>query len=313
MKKFNVSGAVSNTALSKFNLKEGGSPKSFKLFIEGWREEISSPSMDIGNLIHKYYEDPTIIHKLEFVKPTDSIKKWADDYLSIIKSDDFPLEKREEAILESKSRTGVFSNIKKKETILTKFEEANDYLSYLLDKENNKDKVIVSSSEFGHLQNAIASVSENELASKLLTGGNKEFSFIFEKFGIKIKAIIDNLIVDDDDKKIYITDIKTTMCGCHEIVNYFSERNYDRQLSLYREGVLSLMKTNKNIPNYPIECSIVNISLRESKAIVYKFSEESLEIGKKKHDDLLLEIKKHIEIDEWNKTIEENKKGFIEL
>ena len=312
MKKINVSGHVSNTALSKFNIEEGGSPMKFKLFIDGWREEIKSPSMEIGNLIHLYFEDPSRIHKMEFVKPSDSIKKWADDFITTTEGLNLSDEERKQAIIASKVNSGVFSTTKKEETILKKFQEAEPYIDFLKDKEKNKDKIVVSIKEYGHLTDAINSVNENDLARKLLGEGNKEFKFVFERFGIKIKAIIDNLQINDDDKKIYVTDIKTTMCGVYEITNYILDRNYDRQLSLYREAIVELMRRG-DIPDYPIECYIVNISLSSKKALVVKLSEKLLDRGREKHDKLLKEIKDHMESDEWGETIEEQKKGFIEL
>lgn len=312
MKKYDVSGHVSNTALSKFNIEEGGSPKLFKLFIEGYREEIKSPAMEIGSLIHSYFEKPERIHKMEFVKPSDSIKKWADDFIANTENVDLSDEERKQAIIASKINTNVFASTKKEETILKKFQEAEPYILFLKNKKENEGKIIVSTKEYTHLTDAITAVNENDLARKLLNEGNKEVKFVFERFGIKIKAIIDNLQINDDDKKIYVTDLKVTFCGAYEILNYFSERNYDRQLSLYREAVIQLIKDG-TLPNYPIECYIVNVSLKSKKATVVKASESILSEGKSKHDDLLKQIKEHMETDDWNSTIEEQKKGFIEL
>jgi len=312
MKKFNVSGVVSNTALSKFNIEEKGSPKLFKLFIDGWRDDIKSPAMEIGSLIHSYYEDPTRISKMEFVKPSDSIKKWADDFMEKTNDKELTQEEEDEIILQSKIDVNVFGGTKKKETILKKFGEAQEYINFVKDKEKNKDKIIVSSSEYNHLLNAIHAVNENDLARKLLDEGNKEFRLIFKRMGIEIKAIIDNLQINDDDKKIYVTDIKVTNCRVNEILTYFSDRNYDRQLSLYREAIVGLVKSN-NVPDYEIECYIVNISLSDKKSLVLKVSEKTLIEGREKHDKLLAQIKEHKEEGYWEGTLEEKKKGFVEL
>jgi len=313
--KIKVSGLCSNSALSKFNVKEGGSPIQYKLFIDGYRKNETNYSMETGKLIHAFFEDESIASSFDLIKPSESIKKWVDDYYRIVVNNGGFLLKEEEdsAILEVKERLSLFSNLKKEQTILDKFRvEGKNYLEYLQKSEENKDKIILSTREYNDLINAVAGIKDNEEAYSLLREGNKELKINFNRFGVDIKCIIDNLIVDDEERKIYITDIKTTSSGVYEIFNYFGSRNYDRQMSLYQLAVIDLILKDE-LPDYEIEVYIVNVSLMNGKSCVLKVSEETLSNGMDKHDPLLLEIAKHKELGNFDCTIEELEKGYVTI
>jgi hypothetical protein len=312
--KITVSGRISNSALSKFNVSEGGSPFLFKLFIEGYRKNLSSYSIEIGKLIHAYFEDESIVEKFDLNKPSDSIVSWVESFYSVYK--DNPTIDRDDLIISSKESAEVFSNMKKRETIINKFNDlGQNYLDYLIKMESsNEEKIIVSTKEYNDLIKAIEGVKANEEAYSLLREGNKEFKVLHNDrlTGLKMKSIIDNLIIDDSEKKIYITDLKTTSCGHYDLINYFKERNYDRQLAIYRDAVVSLIDSNE-LPDYKIECYIVNVSISFGKSVVYKISEKTLCEGENKYRKLLSEIKKHKDLDYWDSTLEEKEEGYYEL
>lgn len=313
--KVKVSGLCSNSALSKFNIKEGGSPIQYKLFIDGYRNNESNYSMETGRLIHAFFEDESIASSFDLVKPSESIKKWVDDYYRIVSDNGSVLLKEEEdsIILEVKERLSLFSNLKKEQTILDKFRvEGKNYLEYLQKSKENEGKIILSTREYNDLINAVAGIKDNEEAYSLLREGNKELKVTFNRLGVDIKCIIDNLIVDDSERKIYITDIKTTSSGVYEIFNYFDSRNYDRQMSLYQLAVIDLIKKG-DLPSYEIEVYIVNVSLMNGKSCVLKVSESTLSNGRDKHDPLLREIARHKELGEYDCTIEELEKGYVTI
>tara|TARA_R110002020_G_scaffold33491_1_gene101898 strand:+ start:581 stop:1354 length:774 start_codon:yes stop_codon:yes gene_type:complete len=140
----------------------------------------------------------------------------------------------------------------------------------------NADKTIVSTSEWNMINNMSNILFENEQAMSFINSSNHEVVEVWQNKGINCKGKADMVTTNVDDKKVLI-DLKTTRDSSPEsfrrsAYNY----GYDRQAAFYLDGFDAdefwFLVIEKESP-YRIG--------------IYKASEEFIEGGRQKNQELL--------------------------
>ena len=132
------------------------------------------------------------------------------------------------------------------ETVLKKFNSEENQAYYKFLKEN-LGKTVLSQDDMNTVIACQESVVRHDMASKLLFPFEKEnmkpefeISWIYKE--IDVKSIIDNLILDVENKKVYIVDLKTTSKSVYNFERSYNTYGYYRQMAIYKLAVNSYLE-----------------------------------------------------------------------
>jgi hypothetical protein len=123
-----------------------------------------------------------------------------------------------------------------------------------------------------------------------------DYPIICEGETIKCKSLIDRLVVDHQNKKVTIVDLKTTST-LGDITELLDERNYYRQLAFYRLAV----QHSQMIPNdYETEAYIVSVNTQDPfECRVYKLTDAEYQKQVLIINQLMKEISWHWFTNQW--------------
>jgi hypothetical protein len=146
------------------------------------------------------------------------------------------------------------------------------------------------------------------------TFGNDNNLFIANEFeiqwvhptGVECKSLIDRIIIDHENKKIRLVDLKTTS-HLAEFKEKFDEYKYYRQLAFYWMAIYWYFKNtlvDKNIDEYQKETYIVAIGTNRSippvEVKVFEITEPTLNKGLNEIEPLMCELEWHFKEDKWD-------------
>lgn len=309
--------AISNSSLNLLEI----SPKLFLKFYNQELEEKDEKYFLLGSAIHCYILEPDEFKNryifLNYTAPNSSNKEqFIKEYL---KAEGKENDKLLKAYTES------YSNIStKEETNLNKAKELkkelSSYINYLKLKDSGKN--ILDSSYKQFLDKLKKELETNEKAKELLFLKESplvnieiynEFPIIWSYKSYKLKALLDRIIIDHDNKCINLIDLKTT-ASISKFKESFFKYNYDRQLAFYTFGLIALFEQkypSKNIEEYSINHFIVAVSKdSDPESTVFKVSEPViLEASKKLHELLNIAIW-HFENNKWSYSKEQYINGY---
>lgn len=312
--------AISNSSLSNINPEQDGSPQKYKKFIDGDLDQLNSLSLDRGKLLHKWVEDRTSFEVSDIVEPPEMAVAWCKEVLRLchefqaINFDDIQLP-TEDIIVAAKNNTGVYTSTKKRETILEKFKDFNEYYNFI---KNPSDKITLTKQTKEVLVNCYGSLYSHKIAKKYLFDEFSEFNkacMIFNEKAIyfdyldeKCKALLDKLIIDPVNKECYIIDLKTTAKSTSKYLSTFIKWRTYRQLAFYTTAVKSLMLELgfTDIHEYVIKPVIIAVETTGLyNTQVFQIEKDWIEKGKEEFIALIRRIKFHKKNDIWDLTQEE--------
>tara|TARA_R110002020_G_scaffold233207_2_gene444958 strand:+ start:822 stop:1826 length:1005 start_codon:yes stop_codon:yes gene_type:complete len=196
------------------------------------------------------------------------------------------------------------------ETVLKKFNSEENQAYYKFLKEN-LGKTVLSQDDMNTVIACQESVIRHDMASKLLFPVQKEntkpefeISWIYKE--INVKSIIDNLILDVENKKVYIVDLKTSSKSVYNFERSYFSYNYYRQLAIYKLAVKSYMeKLGMDTKEYDILSYIVVVQTTGlHECVVYQPALTDLSIGIDEFDKLIERYKWHMDNNQWNFPME---------
>jgi len=183
-------------------------------------------------------------------------------------------------IISVKEELGIYNNVKDKEKIFSLYEkEGKAYYTFL---ESSEGKDIVTKETANILLNCKNAIISNSEANSLLLEKNEfanieyyseyEIYFDYSKIvnsivSIPAKAKIDRIIIDHENKKVIICDLKTTSTN----INYFAgfyysgklmglgsyqKYRYYRQAKFYLDAIQCSDLAHK-INGYTVECKLI--------------------------------------------------------
>ena len=302
---------LNNSALGWFLI----SPSYFKRKIDGTVDSESTKAMDNGTMIHEYLLQPHEFWKdyqiLDFVKPsTPQQKQFCDLYIASTANK--AKIKAIEAFKGAYSTSG-----KSEEKIATEsLEMALKLKSYIKYLRLQNSKTLVSWAGYNALklikENVILHKKANELlfnntpSSDCIINNEFHINWVFPKeyYNIKIdcKSLLDRLIIDHENKKITLVDIKTTS-SIKDFSDSVIKYDYYRQMSFYWYAIVWYFKEELklDIEEYKQETYIVAIQTNDNYEVkVFKLQDEKIVEKIQIIADIISDICWHHSTNNWD-------------
>jgi hypothetical protein len=306
---------ISSSSLKYFDQ----SPLTFKRFLDQEIEQEEKSYLTRGKQIHMAILEPELFRSnythLEFDIPkSEQQKKFCDYYLlylSIDSGNDYMDENGSliNAYKDSYKTTG------KDEKILEDAKELKDklakYIEYLQKRKQYKD--ILSTTDWDRIQDLKEGCKKHKKANELLFEDELSTRQVYNELVVfwedplhklPCKSMIDRLIIDDDNKKVILIDLKTA-----NTFNEFKERcnefKYFRQMSFYWYAInwYFINALNKDISQYTKETYIIALKTVDDPEVkVYSINERYLMDGFVEMTEALSLIAWHWENDKWDYT-----------
>ncbi len=294
---------ISNSSLGWFM----NSPRYFKDVLDGKIELPETPAMKNGTMVHTYILQKEDFFKnykiLDFETPSSAQQKqFCQDYID---SNASTVElKAIEAFSKNYSTKG-----KKEEDLSTKATEMaiklKPYIKWL---KNQKNKIItISWPKMNSLKTVEENLKRHKKANELIyeidtrpeVETHNEFHINWEvpvenNEPIKCKSLIDRLIINHQDKKIILCDIKTT----ESLKNFrksFNEYDYGRQMAFYWSAIYwyFTFELKIDIEEYSYSTYIIAIQNSTDECRVFRIDESIIEEKTEQIGKILSQIHWH--------------------
>lgn len=281
---------ISNSNIGWF-LKKG--PRYLKDMLDGKEEGLKLPQLEKGSMIHEYILQPDEFWKdyiiLDFETPKTQQQKELLKYYSRAKLEN-PLSSEEDLLFMCYEL--VYTSNKSKERKIQEakkiVEKYNNYLEYYKNKDSKK---VISFANLQMLKQIKQNLQEHKKANELLFEFpdtfevHNEFHINWEypnasEFGdLSCKSLLDRIMIDTENKKIILIDIKTT-ANVYDFKHSVEEFDYYRQLAYYWLAIHWYLKHERDIDfeDYTYETYIIAIQNHDGYEVrVFKMDLESIE------------------------------------
>lgn len=309
--------AISNSSLANINPEQGGSPQKYKQYIDGDLDKINSLSLDRGRLIHKWIEDKNSFEVSEIIEPPEMAVNWCKEVIRL--TNEFNTASFDEValpfnniVLAARINVGVYSNLKKEEVILAKFNEFKEYYEFLQKPKENKITLTKQTRDI--LFACYSSLYSHPIANELLFQEKKditvynELAIYFDCENVPCKALLDRVEIDFKNKTIKIIDLKTTSKSVSLYYKAFIKWRTYRQLAFYGKAIISFLQDLGIDSPYKFNISYTIVAVETIAPFnTQVFNIDSLYTikGTKEYTSLIKRIKWHILEDKWDMTKEE--------
>ena len=312
---------ISNSSLKYFEL----SPLTFKKFLDSEIEQEEKSYLTKGKQIHMAILEPKEFKKnythVTFETPSSAQQKqFCENYINYL-TVDFSLRddpKADELNEDSSLIAAYKDNYKttaKDEKVLVLANELKDklskYIEYLQKRKVFKD--ILSDSDWKRIQDLKKNCKLHKKANELLFSDELDTKESYNElvifwdhpiYNIPCKSMIDRLVIDHENKKIMLIDLKTanTFKDFNGRCNEFS---YFRQMTFYWYAITwyFLNVLNKEINEYTKETYIIALkSVDEPEVKVFNIKEQHLTDGDIEIRAILTDLEWHWTNDQWNYT-----------
>ena len=339
-------------AVSQSQLSALDKSPSYYLYLMNKEDEEYNEAFMIGNIVDDYITNTESFSKyipLDNI-PTGQMKVYTEalvrirnnpfilDGVSTVfdnKNDDHVNATQQEAYKITKSKLSI-NNFRG-----PKFVEsgAQAYYNTLM---NKPEGILVSQDLYDRAVAMAEALLTDERCSKYIVPGsfeNSDYLFQFPIYwqfnGILCKSLLDNLIVDHENKTIQPIDIKTTGDGVYDFSYSFIKWRYYIQASFYTYAVeywkssldASEMYQGKNISDYlvlPFKFIVASKMFISEPPLVWTVDQETLQMGAhgttlatgrkiKGFIELLEELKWHKETNSWEHKKEVYQQGGMTL
>lgn len=308
---------ISNSSLSYINPAQGGSPKKFLTFFDDQVEKKLSVHMERGTLLHDWHEHQDGFVISDMVKPEGVMGQWSEAVYNLLAQSEggFRNYSKEIVLL---AKGAFYSNIKDETKAFETFEKSGrDYVDGLFKADG---KVIVTSKTGTILKAQISSLQAHKKANYMLfsqvsstSQRIKELEIYWEvdveglDSKVKLKAKLDNIIIDFKNKVIYLNDLKSTGKPVALFKGSFVSFRYYRQIAFYANALFQyLLQIEQN----PLEWSIVPRMVAvdntpQFNVHTFTLAQEWVELGQKECGELISRVAWHIKNNEWSYTADE--------
>ena len=304
---------ISNSNIGWF-IKKG--PKYLKEMLNNEREGLKLPQLEKGTMIHEYILQPEEFWKdyiiLDFEVPkVKQQKDFCEAYVSSLEllEDDKKLQAYRSSYTNTKS-----SQIALKEAS----ELCNKYESYINYLKQKNDKKVISFADLNLLKTIKKNLEEHKKANELLYNFpntfevhnefhiNWEYPYAFEDKELSCKSLLDRVMIDHENKKIILIDLKTTS-DIYNFQHSVEEFDYYRQLTYYWTALAWYFKNELflDIDEYEGETYIIAIQSYDGNEVrVFKIDEAELSNKLKVIDNTIKRIAWHKNNNLWEHTKE---------
>lgn len=281
---------ISNSNIGWF-LKKG--PRYLKDMLDGKEEGLKLPQLEKGSMIHEYILQPDEFWKdyviLDFEIPKVKQQKMLCELYHRAKQI-YLLEDEETKLLYAYNSS--YANKKSDEVKVKEAREiinANqDYLKYLESADNKK---VISFADLTLLKTIKKNIQEHKKANELLFDFpstfeahnefhiNWEYPNASELGDLSCKSLLDRVMIDTENKKIILIDIKTT-ANVYDFKHSVEEFDYYRQLAYYWLAIHWYLKHERDIDfeDYTYETYIIAIQNHDGYEVrVFRMDLQSIE------------------------------------
>lgn len=230
-----------------------------QLYILGIKEEKTDAHLVNGKLVHGLLLEPEKFNEQFLVSPsnlpTDSIRTVVDrlfyHHQELAKNGDerTMLSEFMDAILDILKDINLHQSLKTDQQRLDKIltAEAENYWNFLRSKGS---KTLVDQETYDFCNNAVEIIKTNKEICKLIGCNLNEFENkeVFNEIKLScnvndkpfgLKGIVDNLVIDHDEKIVYINDVKTTSKDLKDFPETVEFYSYWMQAAIYTSLVIS--------------------------------------------------------------------------
>lgn len=307
---------ISSSSLKYFEQ----SPLTFKKFLDKEIELEEKSYLTRGKQIHMAILEPKVFKKnythLDFDTPSSAQQKqFCDDYIKQLTSEptDYGVFTEERALVEAYKSN--YKTTAKDEKVLELAKELKDklskYVEYLSKRKAFKD--ILSNSDWERIKDLTENCKKHKKANELVFNEDldtreilNEFVIMWEHplYKLPCKSMIDRLIIDHNNKKVILIDLKTanTFKDFKERCNEFS---YFRQMAFYWMAInWYFVNTLKlNFDEYTKETYIVALKTVDDPEVkVFNITEQQLTDGWISLTELFTLLAWHWENNQWDYT-----------
>lgn len=299
---------ISNSSLGWFMI----SPIYFRKMMDGEGIKLEGKFLQKGSRIHKYILEPDTFwkeYRISTVTQPSSKNQntFCEEYVRLIKRGSEHNTACLSAFKESYSTKG-----KTEDKMLSEgLEMADNLKNYIEELKNNDEREVMTFNDLNELKEIKKNIDDHILAShlvdtslfpnrtdKLETYSEFHINWIHES-GVECKSLLDRLIIDPDNKRILLVDLKTT-AKIHSFEDSILEYGYYRQMAYYWKAITWYFKNvrKEDISEYSKETYIVGIStndITKNEIRVFEIQEDKIKIYSELIDSLLEEIKWHID------------------
>lgn len=225
----------------------------YQMYVMGIKEESASPSLTAGKVIHALLLSEDVFKEQYIISPesipSGNTKLVVDrvfaHHKELAKNGDVRTELMDysDAILDVLQDINLHQNLK---TDLQRIDKivSSETLSYWQFLRSSGNKQIIDVNTYNYCLEATEVIKENPQLNKLMgldssvfdaveVFNEVEFQKDMDKYPFGLKGIVDNLVVNHDEKMIYINDLKTTskeLKDFSESIEYYS---YWMQAAVY--------------------------------------------------------------------------------
>ena len=230
--------SLSYSRLSDFD-RNGPSVLIKKSDINGYGIKIGSIVDDLLLPPENYnFEDNYIV--CDFEKPTATLGALTDIIL-----ENYTEIPDENKLLEI-CKTNNFWKNNKDETILSKFND--DFWNYLKVYIQGTQKTIISTADLEKSERLVESIKQNNFTNYIFNNDFEninQFKIDFEYNDVRLKGIIDRIIIDHKNKTIQLIDLKTGKESALDFTNSFIKYRYYLQEAVYTKAFKHICKILK--------------------------------------------------------------------
>ncbi len=307
--------AVSNSSLSWL---KNGSPKYFKMKFDGLIEEPTKSYFEKGQQIHMYILEPEEFDKeytfLSYSKPKSAQQKeFCDSFARLRKG------KRDEKLVVAykKAYTTKESDDKVLEKAKILEKQYTEYIKFIKISPMTK---VLPSSMLTQLNESKVNLRAHTKARGLLFNdehivfGDSDKLFIQNEFsiywtypnGLKCKSMLDRLVIDYENKKVQLVDLKTS-AHLYSFKEKVDEYAYYRQLAFYWMAVYWYFKEvlKISLEDWTKESYIVVVGTSVPYEVkVFELTDTKLDQGAVEIMSLMDTLKWHFDNDQWEYSMQ---------
>jgi hypothetical protein len=309
--------AVSASALKKFEY----SPKLFNDMITGVAKGKDSVALSFGRLVHELvltpeeFDNKYVVSTID--KPSGQMGELCDNLFLNKLYDEFT----DDEFIWDNAYTQVGFKRDKIESVKEKFATTGKaYYDFLV---TSIGKQVISREDFDKAKDYVERLRGHKGANKLLfeTPGKVEHEIFWNWESLDAKSKIDKFIIDEENKTIYLIDLKTTsqqvygkqtiakaspyqstFTGFLKDITFY---DYLLQMEFYSQALKYIY------PDYEIVCYLIPIN--DYSCTVYELPETWLFYAKQKLNSIRKEIQFYTDTNQWDLSKDDYYHGIINL
>lgn len=221
-------------------------------------EEVSGKAIEYGSAVDTLLFDGPVVfnekfYTMETPEPTATALLFAETYAAAIIVNGVKNRDTDFGQALCKSH-GFWKTIKDITKLIPKF-DTEDVWAFIQAKVDSVDKIIIDSDTYTRVLESVATLRDNKYTNKYFVASENtevfdQLAIVFEYKGVRMKGMLDSVVVDHLRKAIVPTDTKTMAAPANMFFGNLTSYRYDLQAEIYTHAVAAWAK--ETYPGYRI-------------------------------------------------------------